>query len=389
VTARVVFLCVANSARSQIAEGVARARFGDRISVASAGSAPSRVNPLAISMLARAGIDISGHVSKRVDDLDPSGIELVVTLCAEEVCPVMLGGMRRLHWPIPDPAVTRSDPPVPKDMPAETFLAAWREAPFRGTKLFIDKQLDVIEPMLATPPGTTIAAATIDDRMAIESLLADANLPLDGLDQLGADKFPEGFAVARVAGQREIVGTAGIERWGMSSLLRSVAVARPHRGNHIGEALVADRVGYARNHGVEELYVLTQGEERFFERSGFTKRDRANLPKEIRKSTQVTLPACSTAVAMSRKLIEQTTDDLLDIDVAKEIAAHGTLRPPWIQFPEIPRRSIGWRMGPGEWYLWMWARWWDSMNAKGRAEYTARWRPECPPAWSDWLGDRL
>ena len=98
MTARVVFLCVANSARSQIAEGVARARFGDRISVASAGSAPSRVNPLAISMLARAGIDISAHASKSVNDLDPAGVELVVTLCAEEVCPVMLGGMRRLHW---------------------------------------------------------------------------------------------------------------------------------------------------------------------------------------------------------------------------------------------------------------------------------------------------
>lgn len=99
----ILFLCVANSARSQMAEGLARARFGERVRVQSAGSDPSRVNPLAIQAMAEIGVDISSHTSKSVQTIDPASIDLVVTLCAEEVCPLFLGAMPRLHWPIPDP----------------------------------------------------------------------------------------------------------------------------------------------------------------------------------------------------------------------------------------------------------------------------------------------
>ena len=83
-----LFLCVANSARSQMAEGLARARFGERARVQSAGSAPSSVNPLAVQAMAEVGIDISGQWSKRVDTIDPATVDTVVTLCADEVCPV-------------------------------------------------------------------------------------------------------------------------------------------------------------------------------------------------------------------------------------------------------------------------------------------------------------
>jgi thioredoxin type arsenate reductase len=100
----VLFLCVANSARSQMAEGLARARFGPRIRVQSAGSAPSRLNPLAVRVMAEIGIDISTQESKSVDTIDPETIDTVVTLCAEEVCPVFLASTRRFHWPIADPA---------------------------------------------------------------------------------------------------------------------------------------------------------------------------------------------------------------------------------------------------------------------------------------------
>ena len=99
-----LFLCVANSSRSQMAEGLARARFGDRVRVASAGSSPATVNPLAIAALDEVGIDISGHRSKSAETIDPASVDLVVTLCAEEVCPAFLGNARRLHWPLPDPA---------------------------------------------------------------------------------------------------------------------------------------------------------------------------------------------------------------------------------------------------------------------------------------------
>lgn len=105
----ILFLCVANSARSQMAEGLARARFGNRARVQSAGSAPSAVNPMAIDVLAELGIDIAHHSSKSVATIDPAGVDLVVTLCAEEVCPVFLGRARRLHWPLPDPAAAPAE----------------------------------------------------------------------------------------------------------------------------------------------------------------------------------------------------------------------------------------------------------------------------------------
>lgn len=98
-----LFLCVANSARSQMAEALARARFGSRVLVQSAGSRPSRVNPLAAEVMREIGIPLAGQWSKSVETIDPASVDLVVTLCAEEVCPVFLSGSTRLHWPIPDP----------------------------------------------------------------------------------------------------------------------------------------------------------------------------------------------------------------------------------------------------------------------------------------------
>jgi arsenate reductase (thioredoxin) len=99
-----LFLCVANSARSQMAEGIARSLAPPGVKVTSAGSAPSRLNPLAVRALAEVGIDISGHRAKSVDEIPPYGIDVVVTLCAEEVCPVILGKALRVHWGLPDPA---------------------------------------------------------------------------------------------------------------------------------------------------------------------------------------------------------------------------------------------------------------------------------------------
>jgi len=110
----ILFLCVANSARSQIAEGLARALFGDAAVVASAGSRPTRVNPYAIEVMRELGIDLGAHRSKPVDDIDPASVDVVVTLCAEEVCPVLLGATaKRLHWPFPDPA--SDDPALGRD----------------------------------------------------------------------------------------------------------------------------------------------------------------------------------------------------------------------------------------------------------------------------------
>ena len=87
-----------------MAEGLARSILPPGTVVQSAGSKPSFVNPYAIAILKEIGIDISAHKSKSVDEIDTADIDLVVTLCAEEVCPVFPGKVKRLHWPLPDPA---------------------------------------------------------------------------------------------------------------------------------------------------------------------------------------------------------------------------------------------------------------------------------------------
>jgi len=101
---QLLFLCVANSARSQMAEGLARSLFGTGARVQSAGSEPSTVNPYAIEVMNEIGIDITQQTSKSVQDIEAATVDTVITLCAEEVCPVFLGQAKRLHWPIPDPA---------------------------------------------------------------------------------------------------------------------------------------------------------------------------------------------------------------------------------------------------------------------------------------------
>ena len=85
-----LFLCVANSARSQMAEGLARKLAPEGVRVASAGSYPWRVNPLAMKALAEVGIDISRHESKAVDELEGRRFDAVITLCSEENCPLWM-----------------------------------------------------------------------------------------------------------------------------------------------------------------------------------------------------------------------------------------------------------------------------------------------------------
>ena len=104
----ILFLCVANSARSQMAEGLAKSMLGSNHNIQSAGSIPSgKVHPHAISTMKDIGIDISDHYSKSTDDLDDNflkNLDYAITLCAEEVCPLLPGSANSLHWMNEDPA---------------------------------------------------------------------------------------------------------------------------------------------------------------------------------------------------------------------------------------------------------------------------------------------
>jgi arsenate reductase len=103
---RVMFLCTGNSARSQMAEGWLRHLAGDRFDVVSAGTEPSRVNPLAIAVMRERGIDISGHTSKPVGKFLGESFAYLMTVCdsAQERCPVFPGAVKRIHWSLRDPA---------------------------------------------------------------------------------------------------------------------------------------------------------------------------------------------------------------------------------------------------------------------------------------------
>lgn len=103
----ILFLCVANSARSQIAEGLARAVVPAGVMVFSAGSSPTAVRPEAIEVLAEVGIDISAHRSKSVTEIPADQVDTVVTLCSEQECPLFPGLATRLDWSMPDPAAVQ------------------------------------------------------------------------------------------------------------------------------------------------------------------------------------------------------------------------------------------------------------------------------------------
>jgi arsenate reductase len=112
---KVLFICTHNSARSQIAEGYMKAKYGDRYDVFSGGTDVTRVHPMAIAVMKEIGIDISQHRSKLIDEFYGLGIETVVTVCdaANKACPFFPGAKEVIHQSFPDPsAFTGSDDEV-------------------------------------------------------------------------------------------------------------------------------------------------------------------------------------------------------------------------------------------------------------------------------------
>jgi arsenate reductase len=94
-----------------MAEGLLRHEAGESFEVESAGVAPTRVKPEAIEVMREAGIDISGHHSKSVDEFTSQAFDYVITVCdnAKEQCPVFPGGTKRIHWSFDDPAAAEGD----------------------------------------------------------------------------------------------------------------------------------------------------------------------------------------------------------------------------------------------------------------------------------------
>jgi len=130
----VLFVCTHNSSRSQMAEGLLRARCGDRYEVRSAGTNPSDINPFAVAVMEEIGIDISDHTSDSVDPYSETAPDIVVTVCddAAENCPYIPARKENLHRGFDDPSAMEG----PDERKRAVFrrvrdeLAEWIEATF-------------------------------------------------------------------------------------------------------------------------------------------------------------------------------------------------------------------------------------------------------------------
>jgi protein-tyrosine-phosphatase/N-acetylglutamate synthase-like GNAT family acetyltransferase len=289
-----LFLCVANSARSQMAEGLARTLFGGVVRVQSAGSAPTRVNPHAIAVMREIGIDITGGQSKSVDAIDPASIDAVITLCAEEVCPVWPGAFARMHWPLPDPA--REEQGASATTVAARFRAVRDELRFR---LWAFARTNL-------PDGIALGPPTGSELSTIEALIRASALPAEVL----RDHFPEAYVVARRGS--EVVGVAALEVHDRVGLLRSVAVAPGERGRGTGIALVGDRLATAGSSGLAGVYLLTTTAAPLFRRFGFADADRASAPAALASSPEFAALCPSSATCMR-------------LELRAEAAAHGAI----------------------------------------------------------------
>ncbi len=129
---RVLFLCVHNSSRSQMAEGFARKLAPAGVEVLSAGTEPRGVHVRAREVMAELGVDLAAQSSKHLNDVPWREADTVVTLCgeADEACPALAGDVRRVHWPLPDPSA------VPEPRQLEIFREVRDEIRWRVASLW-------------------------------------------------------------------------------------------------------------------------------------------------------------------------------------------------------------------------------------------------------------
>jgi arsenate reductase len=137
---KVLFLCTGNSCRSQMAEGFARALRGDEIEAYSAGIETHGLNPSAVKVMAEAGVDISLHQSKHLDELEDVVFDYVVTVCdnARESCPLFPGDTTRVHKSFEDP------PRLAKDAKTEEEALAHYRRVRDDIRSFVESMPDVL-----------------------------------------------------------------------------------------------------------------------------------------------------------------------------------------------------------------------------------------------------
>jgi arsenate reductase (thioredoxin) len=139
---QVLFICTANAARSQMAEGLLRARYGNRYVVYSAGTRQSKVSLRAITVMQEIGIDISHHRSKTLDEVSKIPFDLAVTLCdnAHAVCPIVQNARKTIHHGFADPHLapgcTTDGEILAEYRRVRDEIATWIDATFGVAEVF-------------------------------------------------------------------------------------------------------------------------------------------------------------------------------------------------------------------------------------------------------------
>lgn len=148
-----------------------------------------------------------------------------------------------------------------------------------------------------TVPDISIRSAQEQDLAVVQRLLSAAQLPTDGLDE----QFGEAYAIAECDGRA--IGAEGIEIYGDAGLLRSAVVDPDWRGKGVGDALTQDRLRWARERGLREVWLLTTTAADYFPRFGFERAERATAPEAMQRSREFAEACPASAVAMRRTLV--------------------------------------------------------------------------------------
>lgn len=141
----------------------------------------------------------------------------------------------------------------------------------------------------------TFRAGEINDIHKIKSLLKSADLPYEDIDLARQDFIA-------IAQGTKIIGTVGLETYGESGLLRSLAVEDAFRGFGLGRALAREMIGHAKDSGIKQLYLLTMTADRFFEKEGFEKISRESVPGAVKNTTEFTSICPVSSICMKKEV---------------------------------------------------------------------------------------
>jgi arsenate reductase len=279
----VLFACVHNAGRSQMAAAWLRQLGSPRVRALSAGTQPGvRVHPEVVAAMNEVGIDLAQGTPRFLSEELARSASLLVTMGCEEACPVV-PGLAREDWPLEDP----KGKPIARVREIRDEIRArvvnllerrgW-SAPQGGASQFV------------------VEAATASDVEAVSSLLQLAQLPTAGL----GDQFPSAYALVRESSR--VLGVAGLEVYGDVGLLRSVAVQPALRSRGLGRQLVEERLQRAAQQDLTAVYLLTTNAAGFFRNLAFTVAAREAVPAELAASPEFAFACAVSAACLVRKL---------------------------------------------------------------------------------------